>query len=329
MEQYMLTATEAFVIAIGAMGMGMMLLIRGGNWTVDASIYLAKHLGVSRLLIGLTVIAFGTSLPELIVSINSNFRDLPGIALGNVIGSNIANILLVIGATAFVAQLTVQPKRVRRDLVIMVSVTAILAGLMILDWINHTAGFCLFALLVIYTLWEYRHSKIHGHEDEDHEDDPVFKNLKASAGFLLLGLAGIALGAEFLIRGATISAEVIGVPDAVIALSVIAIGTSLPELSTCIIAASKKQSDIVIGNIIGSNLFNILMIVGITAMLKPIDMSLAAPQLTELDIWITLAVSIIFSLILLFYKKINRMLGILFLGSYIIYMGVIFALYLT
>lgn len=330
MEEYILSPSEVFVMALGAMGMGMILLVKGGNWTVDAAIYLAKHVGVSRLLIGLTVIAFGTSLPELIVSINSNYHELPGIALGNVIGSNVANIMLVIGATALFATLAADPKRLFRDLVLMILATLALAGLMLHGHIGPLPGILMCLTLVAYTLWEYRKAKLHGTAGEEEDtDDPVFKNLKTSMLYLLMGLTGIAFGAEFLIRGAKTSAEVIGVPDAVIGLSVIAIGTSLPELSTCLIAAFKKQTDIILGNIIGSNIFNILLIIGLTAILHPIDMSHAAEQLTDLDIWVTLGVSVMFALILLLYKKINRAIGIAFLIGYTIYMGAIFALYLT
>lgn len=329
MDVLTLSLTEALIIALGAMGMGMVLLVKGGNWTVDAAVYIARHMGVSRLLVGLTIIAFGTSLPELIVSVNSNFSDLPGIALGNVLGSNTANILLVIGTTAIFATLKAQPKRVFRDLMLMMGASAVLAGLMIYGVIGFFAGFGMIAVLIGYTLWEYRKAKVHGFDAEEDEDDPVFKDLKTSVLFLAFGLFGIAAGAEFLVRGAKASAEVIGVPDAVIGLSIIAIGTSLPELSTCIIAAMKKQTDIVIGNIIGSNIFNVLMIIGVTSVLKPIDLGLAAPQLVEFDIWIMLAISLVFTLILLLYRKINRFLGIVFLGAYAVYMAVIFARYLT
>ena len=329
MHDFTLTFSEALIIATGAMGMGMILLVRGGNWTVDAAVFLARHMGVSRLIVGLTVVAFGTSLPELIVSVNSNYHDLPGLALGNVIGSNTANILLVIGATAMISTLSAQPHRIWHDLVLMLAMTLALGGLMLYGIIDRTAGILMIATLVFYTIWKYRNAKVHGFDVEEDTGDPVFKDLKTSLVFLVLGLGGIALGAEFLVRGAKISATVIGVPDAVIGLSVIAIGTSLPELSTCLIAATKKQTDIVLGNIIGSNIFNILMIIGTTALIKPINLGLASRELTGIDIWVTLAVSFIFSLVLLSYRKINRFIGIVFLGAYATYMLVIFALYLA
>jgi len=324
-----MTTMETLVMAFGAMGLGIILLVKGGNWTVDAAIFLAKHMGVSRLVIGLTVVAFGTSLPELVISVNSNYQNLPGIALGNVIGSNTANILLVIGATALIGTLSVIPRLVIRDLSMMLVATLILAGLMKYGTIGHLAGLLMIIILLLYTFWIYRKASVSGIETGEESEEPFFKNLKISVLFLILGLLGITAGAEFLVRGAKISAAIIGVPDAVIGLSIIAIGTSLPELSTCLVAAGKKQTDIVIGNIVGSNIFNILMIIGMTALLKPIQTGLAAAQLSELDIWITLAVSLIFAAILFFYGKINRFIGIIFLGAYTVYMVSIFAFYIT
>lgn len=323
--------SEALVIALGAMGMGMMLLVRGGNWTVDAAIYLARHMGVSRLIVGLTIVAFGTSLPELIVSIDANITGLPGIALGNVIGSNVANILLVIGATACVATLHAksESKRLRRDMTVMLVSTLALALMMVSGEISRAEGIIMVAMLIGYTAWQYRKASVHGEEPEEELDEPVYKDLKTSLVFMVLGLAGVALGAEFLIRGATTSARVLGVPDAVIGLSVIAVGTSLPELSTCLIAAMKKQTSIVLGNIIGSNIFNVLMIIGVTSVIKPIDMSLTVPQLVDMDVWVTLGVSLIFTLILLLYRKMDRFLGILFLCGYAAYIAAIFKFYLT
>lgn len=329
MQEINLGSLEALIIACGAMGMGMVMLIRCGNWVVDAAVYLAKHMGVSRLLVGLTIVAFGTSLPELIVSVTSNFQGLPGIALGNVIGSNTANILLILGATALVSSLTIPPKRIARDLFVMLGATIALAALMLSGHIGHLAGLTMIGALMLYTYVEYRKAKAHGFDPHDEEDDPIFKNLATSLLFLGLGLAGIAMGAEFLVRGAKTGASIVGVPDAVIGLSIIAIGTSLPELSTCLIAASKKQTDIVLGNIIGSNIFNILMIVGMTALLKPVDLSLAGTQLVKLDIWIALAVSLLLSVLLLLHRKINRFLGILFLAAYTVYIMTIFALYIV
>ncbi len=323
-----LAGPEALILALGALGLGMVLLIRGGDWTIDAAVYIARHLGVSPLVVGFTIIAFGTSLPELIVSINANMHDLPGIAVGNVVGSNIANILLVIGTTAIFATIIAVPRELLRDLIMMLLATALLAGLMVYGFISAYAGAGMLTVLILYTAWQYRLS-LTGHVEVEEVEEPEFKSLGASLLFLLMGLAFVALGAEFLVRGAKVSARVIGVPEDVIGLTVIAIGTSLPELSTCLIAAAKRQTGIILGNIIGSNVFNIMMIIGATALFKPIDMTMVAPQLASLDVWVMAAVSLLFTLILLFYKKIGRAMGISFLAAYVGYVVMIFMLYLS
>ncbi|MCB9990361.1 MAG: calcium/sodium antiporter [Rhodospirillales bacterium] len=323
-----LSTSEAFILALGALGLGMIMLIRGGNWTIDAAIYIARHLGVSPLVVGFTIIAFGTSLPELVVSVNANVHNLPGIAIGNVLGSNIANILLVLGATGLFATIIAVPRELMRDLILMLVSTALLAGLMVHGFVSFSAGAGMVAVLLGYTLWKYRKA-ISGEVAVEDVDEPEFSSMALSVLFLVIGLVFIALGAEMLVRGAKVSAGIIGVPEDVIGLTVIAIGTSLPELSTCLIAARKNQTGLILGNIIGSNVFNILMIIGVMALVKPIDLSLASPQLVNLDIWVTLGVSCLFTLLLLLYRKVDKRIGVLFLGGYTAYMLSIFLMYMN
>lgn len=320
-----LTEFEALVLALGALGLGMIMLIRGGNWTIDAAVYIARKFGVSPLVVGFTIVAFGTSLPELIVSINANLSGLPGIAIGNVLGSNVANILLVLGATALVAPIVANVAELRRDLIVMILATVFLAGAMLHGMITPLIGFAMIGFLALLTLWQYKQA-LKGDIEVEEVENPEFKTFSSSLFFLVIGLGCIALGAEFLVRGAKVSAEIIGVPDAVIGLSVIAIGTSLPELSTCIIAAMRKQTGIILGNIIGSNVFNILMIIGVAASIKTIDMADTAASLVTLDIWVTLAVSVLFTLLLFVYGKIGKKLGVVFLTGYFAYMISIFVL---
>lgn len=322
--------TELLLLSIGALGFGMYLLFKGGDWTIDAATYLAQRFGISPLVIGFTVVAMGTSLPELIVSVNANLAGSPGIALGNVIGSNIANILFVIGVTALFSTLHAVPRKLLRDIVAMLLASVLMTVLMLYGQISMVAGGVMIGLLIAYILWQYSMAA-KGKIEVDLEDieSRNYKNIIHGVFFLALGLIGIAAGAEFLVRGAKVSATIIGVPEDVIGLSVIALGTSLPELSTCVIAALKRQSDIVLGNIIGSNFFNIMMIIGVTAMVKPIDNSAIAPQVLTLDIWVMLGVAVLFSAILLLYKKINKPIGVIFVAGYIFYIGLIYALYLS
>lgn len=319
---------QLLILSIGALGFGMYLLFKGGDWTIDSAVFIARKFGISPLVIGFTIIAFGTSLPELLVSVNANLAGSPGIAIGNVIGSNIANILFVIGATACFSTLVAVKRALVRDVVMMMVASALMVVLMTLGAINQVAGLLMITVLLLYIIWQYW-SASKGIVKIEEPTTPEFKNMFVALIFLGLGLAAIAFGAEFLVRGAKTAASIIGVPEDVIGLSVIAIGTSLPELSTCIIAAMKKHTDIIIGNVLGSNVFNILMIMGVTSIVKPIDKSAIADQVVSLDMWVMFGVSALFSVLLLVYGKINRQIGIVFLTGYVFYIGTIYALYLS
>ncbi|MGB1077802.1 MAG: calcium/sodium antiporter, partial [Bdellovibrionales bacterium] len=259
-----LSQGQIFFLAIGALGFGIWMLIRGGDSTVNASVYVAKKLGIPPLLVGFTIVGFGTSLPELIVAINANLKGSGGIALGNVLGSNIANILLVVGATACIAPLMACPRALWRDILMMLLSTCIMAGLLMLGSITALYGGLMLLLLIFYVIWQVK-SFQDVQPDIVNDDDLTYKNSWIAGFYLLLGLIFISLGAEFLVRGAQVSASIVGIPDAVIGLTVIAIGTSLPELATAIAAAKRRQTDLLLGNIIGSNVFNILSILGVAS----------------------------------------------------------------
>jgi len=316
-----LSTVELFVLAMGAMGLGILLLIKGGDWTVDSAVYIATRFGISPLVVGFTIVAIGTSLPEFVVSMVANFQGSGGIAIGNVLGSNIANVLMVIGLTGFFVTLQTHTQGVIKDLVFMLIATGIMTFLLVQGGdIGRLAGLGMVVLLLSYIFLQYKMSlrgEIPAENEEPEESN--FSYPWQPYLFLLLGLIAVAGGAEFLVRGAKVSARLLEVPEAVIALSIIAFGTSLPELSTCIIAARKGFSEIVLGNIIGSNVFNILMIIGLTAIIKPIAENSYEQQLVDFDIWVVVAVSVIFSLILIFYNKITRPIGIVFMALYALY----------
>lgn len=312
---------EALTLAFGAMGLGIILLVKGGDWVVDAAQYVAVHFGISPMVVGFTIVAIGTSFPELVVSVLANMQGSGGIAIGNVLGSNIANILLVVGATAMFVTLKATRQGVMKDLVFMLVATGIMTFLMTVDVIGRLAGIGMIVLLVSYIFLQYKMAlsgEIKAEHDEE-EEEPEYNKPYEPYMFLFFGLIAVALGAEFLVRGAKVTAGVLSVPEAVIALSIIAFGTSLPELSTCIIAGRRGHSEMVLGNIIGSNVFNILMIIGITAIMKPITASSYDQQLADFDIWVVLLVSVIFSMILIFYNKITKPIGLVFIASYILY----------
>lgn len=314
-----LTFYDTTVLSLGALFLGIIMLIKGGNWAVDAAVHIAVQYGISPMVVGFTIIAFGTSLPELIVSVFANLQGSPGIALGNVLGSNIANILLVLGfAALFLPLKTKVSMELLRDLGFMLLSTIILVILLHYGAISRLIAFLMLFSLIAYVFLQYKTSKP---EDFDEEDlgESTFQSNAFALGTLFIGLISIAVGAEFLVKGAKVSAGMIGVPESVIALSLIAFGTSLPELSTSIIAARKGQTGMVIGNIIGSNVFNILMILGVAALIKPIAHGAFDAQLANFDAWVTLFVAFVLAGLLFFQGKISKTFGGLFFASYIAY----------
>lgn len=316
---------DTLIYSLGPLVLGIYMLIKGGNKTVTASVAVARQYGISPMIVGFTIVAFGTSLPELVVSVFANFEGVVGIALGNVIGSNIANMLLVIGVCSFfVVFIPVRGFELIRDLSLMLGATVFLAGLMVFGAIPRWAGGIMVFTLLAYVFvqcWkaigQNEEAVHHGVDQQDAEQ--AYSSQFRMYVSLVFGLVLVIAGAEFLVKGATLFAELIGVPEAVIGLSIIAVGTSLPELSTSIVAARQGYQGIVIGNILGSNVFNILMILGVTSLVKPFAEGSFAPQLAQFDIWFALAVSIIFSFMLLVVGKIGKKTGFVFLLTYVLY----------
>ncbi len=314
-----LTTYELFVLAAGAMAFGLYLLIKGGDWTVDAAVFVAERTGLSPLFIGATIVSFGTSVPELFTSVNANLQGYPGISLGNVLGSNVANILLVLGATAFVFKVTANPKHLAKDLGMMLLATAIMAYGMISDSFTQAFGLAMFAILATFVYYQYKTDSIVIEEDDDEDDSPSITTMKGAIITLLGGLAALALGSEFLVKGAVQTGTAIGVPEAVIGMTVVAFGTSLPELSTCIAAARKQSVGLILGNIIGSNTFNIMSILALTAVIKPLSVD---PVLLGIELWATVAVTILFAAWMLIVGKITKPVGIVMMLAYVAFIAV-------
>lgn len=306
------------VLSFGAMAFGLYLLIKGGDWTIDAASYIAEKAGLSKLFIGATIVAFGTSVPELFTSVNANLSGFPGLSLGNVVGSNIANILLVIGATAIVFTIRGHPDQLFKDLAMMSLATILLVILMLNGVVPRWAGAALFITLAVFIIYQYRTDKGALADDDadlsEEEEQKGIDSMSKAYGFVLLGLLALVIGSEMLVRGAVVAGTVIGVPEAAIGLTIVAFGTSLPELSTCIAAALKRQTNMIIGNIVGSNLFNILSIVGITAMIKPLAVD---PTLADLEMWLMLGLTALLVVWLLTVAKIGRASGIAMLVAYL------------
>lgn len=314
-----LTTYELFVLAAGAMAFGIFLLIKGGDWTVEAAVFMAERTGLSPLFIGATIISFGTSVPELFASVNANLAGYPGISLGNVLGSNIANILLVLGATSVLFSVTANPRDLAKDLIMMLIATAILAFGMMTDSFSRVFGLGMFAILVGFVFYQYKTDSLPIEDEEEDESGPAIATMQGALLVLLGGLGALAVGSELLVQGAVQTGTAIGVPEAVIGLTVVAFGTSLPELSTCIAAARKQSVGLILGNIIGSNTFNILSILGLTAIIKPLAVD---PVLLGLDLWITIAVSGAFAAWMLTVGRLTKPIGLAMVAAYVAFVAI-------
>ena len=314
-----LSTYELFVLSAGAMAFGLYLLIKGGDWMIEGAVFLAKSTGLSPLFIGATIISFGTSVPELFTSVNANLSGYPGIALGNVLGSNVANILLVLGATAFIFNVTANPRHLAKDLGMMLVATAILTVGMLTDSFSRSFGLGMFAILVTFVYYQYKTDSLPLEEDDDADDAPMIDTMKGAVLVLLGGVIALALGSELLVQGAVQTGTALGVPEAVIGMTVVAFGTSLPELSTCIAAARKQSVGLILGNIIGSNTFNILSIVALTAAIQPLAVD---PVLLGMELWATIAVTILFAVWMISVGKLTKPMGVVMMIAYVAFIAV-------
>lgn len=307
-----------------ALAVGFVLLIFGGDLLVRGATTTAERMGVSPLMIGLTLVALGTSAPELVTSLTAAFRDSPGIAVGNVVGSNIANILLILGVTAVLTPLMVDKRAFRRDGLVLVLATLLTVVVVLTGQLSSWLGWIMLAALVAYTLWAYMtERRTHDAEAVRHEHRAEEAHKAPPNIFLALGLAlaGIGLtvtGASILVDGAVEVAGQLGVSDAVIGLTVVAVGTSLPELGASVIAAVRRQADIALGNVIGSNIYNMLFILGATAVVKPIPVP---AEIARVDVWVMLAATLALVLIVRGGWRISRWEGAGLLGAYAAYLG--------
>jgi cation:H+ antiporter len=262
------------VIAWLAVAGGVLLLFAGAEGLVRGSASLALRLGMPPLVVGLTVVAFGTSMPELVVSVQAALAGQGGLALGNVVGSNIGNIGLILGISALVAPLAVQARIIRLDLPLLVLVSAALVALLLDGRLGRVEGAFLFAGAVLYTGFTLHAARREGAAVRKEYAEGIGATSGSAlldSGLVLGGLLLLVGGARLLVSGAVSLAEAAGLPDAVIGLTIVAIGTSLPELATSVVAAFRGEGDIAVGNVVGSNLFNVLGILGVTALVHPVS----------------------------------------------------------
>jgi len=296
---------------------GLAMLCFGGNWLVNGGVIIAKKLRISNLIIGMTVVAYGTSTPELAVSIAAA-GDHSGIILGNIIGSNIANIGMVIGITAIMVPLVISRKTLRKEISIMLGVSVLLIVLSLDGELSQYDGMLLIGSLIAFTIFTFQDVKKQRKENnENYENKNNTKTnvyLKAT-GLIILGIILLGIGAYLTVENAVVLATEFGLSEKLIGLTVIAIGTSLPELITSIIAIRKGHTEIGVGNIIGSNIYNILMIMGVGAALGSVVIAS--------DVFIDYAIMIAFSASLLVALKmgvINKVMGIVLAIAYVIFL---------
>lgn len=289
-------------------GIGLLCLFFGGEYLVRGASAVARHFRLSPMVIGLTIVGFGTSAPEMLVSVQAALDGKPGIAIGNVVGSNIANILLILGVSALIAPLLIPARKLWRDLGFMLAATAILWAMLLDGDISRLEGILLLAGLAIFLGVAF----LTGKQEADEVtlgDIPQWK----AWGMTAAGLVVLVVGARLLVDSATELARGFGISEAVIGLTIVAVGTSLPELATSVIAAIRKQTEIAVGNIVGSNIFNIFGILGTTAVIAPIP---AEARFAAIDMPWAAATAVGLTLLAFLLGGLPRIAGALLLGAY-------------
>ena len=303
-------------------GAGLIMLYFGAEWLVKGSIAISNKLGVSQLIIGLTVVAFGTSTPELAVSISSAMQGLSDVALGNVVGSNIVNIGVILGISAIISPIIVSKSTIRKEVPMMIGISFLLLAIILDGKIDFVDGALLVVGIIVFTWYSYRSSK----KDIDFEKIPVSEILQKnvfskSLIFMMAGLLLLTGGSFLTVDNAVIIGANFGISELFMGLTVVAIGTSLPELITSVVAARKGHADLSVGNIVGSNIFNIMAILGISSLISGITVR----EQVLVDVGIMLAFSLVLIPIMRSGFVISRKEGILLIAGYIGY--VIFLLY--
>lgn len=306
-------------------GLGLVILLLAGDALVKGAVNLSLRLGIPALIVSLTIVAFGTSAPELLISIQAVLENAPGLALGNVVGSNTANILLVLGIPALLATMHTSECETRKTYNFMIVASLLFIALAfrgVFDWI---AGLILLSALSLVLADAFRDAHRHhkAGKDDPQDDvegaDPDLPWWRIMV-FLVLGLVGLPLGADLLVDNATIIAKTYGVSDTVIGLTLVAVGTSLPELATTVMAALRRQADVALGNVIGSNMFNLLAIIGIASLVGPIPVD---PEFLRFDLWVMLGASILLVPFVYMRKDINRIWGVMLTALYLVYITIL------
>lgn len=300
--EYVLIIAGLFLLALGAEA-----LVRGAVW-------LALRLNVSPLLIGLTVVAWGTSTPELIVSVNASLSGNYGIAVGNVVGSNIVNILLILGLAALLSPFTVPPRAIGRDGVFSLAAAGLFVWIALRQGeLGFAEGVLFLAVLAAMALFAYGQESSTTEAGENADVPPLQHSALTDVLLVVTGLGLLALGADMLVHGSVIVARDFGISETVIGLTLVAVGTSLPELATTVLAAIRGRAGISLGNIMGSNIYNILAILGVAALVAPVRIE---PEIVARDMWVMVGAMLLLFAPLLFGNRMGRLYGLVLIGAY-------------
>lgn len=310
----------------GGVVIGLGILLLAGDALVKGAVNLSLRIGIPALIVSLTVVAFGTSAPELLISIKAAMENVPGIALGNVVGSNTANVLLVLGIPTLLAVMHTSECDTRKSYLIMLGASVMFIALAfrgVFDWI---AGIVLLIVLAAILFDSMRDAMAHrraGQEADDDEEpegaDPNMSWWKILL-YLALGLVGLPLGADLLVDSSVEIATLFGVSDTVIGLTLVALGTSLPELATTVMAALRRQADVALGNVIGSNMFNLLAIIGVASLIAPIPVD---PEFLRFDLWVMLGASLLIFPLVFMAKDLTRIWGVALSALYVSYIALV------
>lgn len=310
--------------------LGLVILLLAGDALVKGAVNLSLRIGIPALIVSLTIVAFGTSAPELLIAVQAALEEAPGIALGNVVGSNTANVLLVLGVPALLSGLRTADCDTRRNYIFMIMASVLFIVLCFFGPFTWLHGLMLLSALMLVLGDAFMAAHAHRKDarscaaapdgDEDVEGaDPSLPWWRILL-YLLLGLIGLPLGADLLVDSSVSIARVIGVSETVIGLTLVALGTSLPELATTVMAAIRRQADVALGNVIGSNVFNLLAIIGIASFVAPIPV---AAQMLRFDLWVMIGASLLLIPFVFMRWSIGRAWGVVFCGLYALYIALV------
>ena len=303
---------------------GFVLLLFGAEYLVRGAVALARKLRVTPMIIGMTIVAYGTTAPEMVVSLQAAVDGLPGISVGNVVGSNICNILLILGLAAVIFPIVVQPTTLMRDAAMCMGAALLFTALALSGTIERWQGAAMVTILAGFSLYAFNAERRRGKandpgdmaealaEEFKEPPKPVWLSLLSVTG----GIVAVVAGAKLLVTAAVFTAKAIGVDEAVIGLTVVAVGTSLPELATAVVAAIRRHPEVSVGNILGAGIYNLLAIMGLVAVVAPIPVP---PQIVAFDLWVMLAVTALLMSLLLLRKGLSRPIGALFLAGFVVY----------